>query len=74
MQFDGGSTDGVGTGGFVIVDPRGREIVRAGCWFGRGLTNNEAEALACHKALMCLSKLTRSHPDLKVPVRVFGDS
>ena len=57
VQFDGGSTDGVGTGGFVIVDPHGKEIVRAGCWFGRGLTNNEAEALACREALMCLSNL-----------------
>ena len=74
MQFDGGSTDGVGTGGFVIVEPRGKEIVQAVCWFGRGLTNNEAEALACREALTCLSNLARSRPNLKVPVGVFGDS
>ena len=57
VQFDGGSTDGVGTGGFVIVEPHGKEIVWAVCCFGRGLTNNEAEALACCEALTCLSNL-----------------
>ena len=64
----------MGTGGFVIVDSCGREIVRAGRWFGRGLTNNEAEALACREALTCLASLARARPELRLPARVFGDS
>ena len=44
VQFDGGSAEGVGTGGFVIIDPGGEEVIRAGKYFGPGLTNNEAEA------------------------------
>ncbi|MCG8385512.1 MAG: hypothetical protein MJA30_08235 [Cytophagales bacterium] len=35
VQFDGGSIGGVGTGGFVIIDSSGKEIVRVGHWFGQ---------------------------------------
>ena len=54
LQFDGGSQGGVGTGGFVILDGAGREVVRAGKYFGEGLTNNEAESLALKEAMQCL--------------------
>ena len=54
VQFDGGSVEGVGTGGFTIVGPDGAELVRAGKFFGEGYTNNEAEALAMMEALNCL--------------------
>ena len=74
VQFDGGSTGGVGTGGFVIVDSQGVEVVRAGKWFGNGLTNNEAEALACREAIACLARLQQQRPELRLPARVFGDS
>ncbi len=46
VQFDGGSQDGHGTGGFVILDDQGNEIVRVGRYYGPGRTNNEAEAFA----------------------------
>ncbi len=46
LQFDGGSCSGIGSGGFVIVDPQGEEIMRGGAYFGPGHTNNEAEARA----------------------------
>ena len=41
-QFVGGSEDGLGTGGFVIIDGNGKEIVRMGTYYGSGQTNNEA--------------------------------
>ena len=46
VQFDGGAQDGHGTGGFVILDTDGNEIVRVGRYYGPGRTNNEAEAFA----------------------------
>ena len=57
VQFDGGSAGGVGTGGFVIVDAEGVEVVHAGKYFGPGMTNNEAKALACREAIACLARL-----------------
>ena len=57
VQFDGGNTGRVGTGGFMIVDSQEVEVVRAGKWFGNGMTNNEAKALACCKAIACLARL-----------------
>ena len=51
VQFDGGSTDGIGTGGFVILDGDDNEIVRAGRFYGPGRTNNEAESFAMRDAL-----------------------
>lgn len=66
--------DGMGTGGFVIVDGEGHEVVRVGKFFGPAHTNNEAEALALAEALLCLSSLRRSHAALRLPVRVWGDS
>ena len=74
VQFDGGSTGGVGTGGFVIVDAQGAKVVRAGKWFGNGIANNEAEGLACHEAIACLARLQQQRPELRLPARVFGDS
>ena len=41
-QFDRGSEEGLGTGGFVIIDGAGKEIVRMGTYYGSGRTNNEA--------------------------------
>ena len=74
VQFDGGAQDGHGTGGFVILDDGGKEVVRAGRYYGPGRTNNEAEAFAMRDAMQCLAKLRRSRPALGKPVRVFGDS
>ena len=74
VQFDGGSVEGVGTGGFTIVGPDGAELIRAGKCFGEGYTNNEAEALAMMEALNCLEQFRRESPQLAVPVRVWGDS
>ena len=51
VQFDGGSADGVGTGGFVILDGDGHKVVRAGRFYGPGRTNNEAESFAMQDAL-----------------------
>lgn len=51
IQFDGGSQDGYGTGGFVILDKDRREIVQAGRYYGPGRTNNEAEAFAMRDAI-----------------------
>ena len=30
VQFDGGAQDGVGTGGFIILDGKGKEVVCTG--------------------------------------------
>ena len=51
VQFDGGSAEGHGTGGFVILDCEGQEIIRVGRYYGPGRTNNEAEAFALRHAL-----------------------
>lgn len=74
VQFDGGSQDGHGTGGFVILDSKGNEVIRAGRYYGPGRTNNEAEAFAMRDAVQCLSRLKKRNPGLDHPVRVFGDS
>lgn len=73
VQFDGGSQDGHGTGGFVILDQDNKEIVRAGRYYGPGRTNNEAEAFALRDALACLARITDRVGSM-CPVRVFGDS
>ena len=51
VQFDGGAQDGIGTGGFVILDGEGKELVRIGRHYGPGRTNNEAEAFAMRDAV-----------------------
>ena len=36
VQFDGGSEDRLGTGGFVIIDGEGKDIIRMGTYYGAG--------------------------------------
>ena len=69
VQFDGGSQDGHGTGGFVVLDHNKKEIVRVGCYYGPGRTNNEAEAFALRDAMLFLARR-----GVNYPIRVFGDS
>ena len=57
VQFDGGAQDGVGTGGFVILDKNEKEVVRVGRFYGPGRTNNEAEAFALRDAMQCVARL-----------------
>ena len=58
MAFDGGaSKEGEATAGFIIVNSRGKEVVRRGVVLGPGLTNNEAESAACLAALRELAQL-----------------
>ena len=38
----------------MILDGAGKEVVRAGKYFGEGMTNNEAESLALKEAMECL--------------------
>lgn len=64
----------MGTGGFVILDPEGKEVIRVGRYYGPGRTNNEAEAFAMRDAIQCLARLARTRPSLQVPARAFGDS
>ena len=64
----------MGTGGYVILDGEGQEVVRAGRYYGPGRTNNEAESFAMRDAVHCLQTLVDSRPDLRLPVRIFGDS
>ena len=61
-------------GGFVILDGEGQEVVRAGRYYGPGRTNNEAESFAMRDAVYCLQALVDSRLDLRLPVRIFGDS
>ena len=56
------------------MDGDGNEVVRAGRFYGPGRTNNEAESFAMRDAVQCLLSLLESRPDLKLPVRMFGDS
>ena len=74
VQFDGGSEDGLGTGGFVIIDGEGKEVVRMGTYYGSGRTNNEAEMFAARDCMASLAKLSKKMPQLLLPIRVFGDS
>ncbi len=74
VQFDGGSQNGVGVGGFVIVTSHGSELVRAGAYYGVGFTNNEAEAYSMRDAMDCLAALRSTNPGLRLPVRMWGDS
>jgi ribonuclease HI len=75
LLFDGGSSKGVGTAGFVIIDTKGNEIERTGILLEQGSTNNEAESAALHYALIRLTELEdQSHPYLSEHVRIFGDS
>ena len=73
IQFDGGSQDGHGTGGFTIIDETGRELIRAGLYYGPGYTNNEAEATALMNACECYQKMLNS-TQKNLPVRIWGDS
>ena len=61
-------------GGFVILDGNGKEVIHAGCYYGPGQTNNEAESFAMQDTAHCLQSLIDSRPDLRLPVRIFGDS
>ena len=58
----------------MILDMDGKEVVRAGCYYGPGWTNNEAESFAVRDTLQCFSKLIQERPSLRHPIRVFGDS
>ena len=62
----------------MIVDSGGKEVVRAGKFFGGGMTNNEAESLALKEAMDCLLEARQQEARwgwaLDAPVRVFGDS
>ena len=73
-QFDGGSGEGLGTGGFVIIGGNGEEIIRIGTYYGSGQTNNEAEMFAARDCIAILAKLSKKMPQLQLPIRVFGDS
>ena len=61
-------------GGFVILDGKGKEVVRAGRYYRPGQTNHKAESFEMRDAVHCLQALVDSHPDLRLPVRIFGDS
>ena len=52
----------------------GKEVIRAGRYYGPGRTTNEAESFAIQDALQCLSKLVQERLSLRRPVQVFGDS
>lgn len=56
------------------MDSEGKEVVRAGRYYGPGRTNNEAEAFAMRDAVECLARIRHRRPELDLPVRVFGDS
>ena len=73
-QFDGGSEEGHGTGGFVILDGGGHEVLRMGAYYGASRTNNEAEMFAARDLMAVLVKLSNQRPDLRIPIRIFGDS
>ena len=60
-------------GGFIILDGDGKEIVHAGCYYGPGRANNNMESFAMWDAVLCLQSLIDSRPDLRLPVRIFGD-
>ena len=61
-------------GGSMILDMDGKEVIRAGGYYGPGQTNNEAKSFAIWDALQCLSKLVQERPSLRRPIQVFGDS
>ena len=45
-----------------------------GRYYGPSKTNNEAEMFALRDSLAALASLLPSRPDLRLPVRAFGDS
>ena len=58
----------------MVLDDQGKEVVRAGRYYGPGRTNNEAEAFAMRDSVQCLAKLRQTRDNLAKPARVFGDS
>ena len=61
-------------GGFVILDGDGKEVIRARHYYGPGQTNNEAENFVMWDAVHCLQSPIDPHPDLRLPVSIFGNS
>ena len=56
------------------MDGEGQEVIRAGRYYRPGQTNNEAESFAMRDGVHCLQALVDSRPDLRLLVRIFGDS
>ena len=61
-------------GGFIILDGDGKEVIRAGRYYGPEQTNNEVESFVMRDAVHCLQSLINSQQDLRLPVRIFGNS
>ena len=74
VKFDGGSEDGLGTGGFVIIDSEGKEVIRIRTYYWPRRTNSKAEMFAARDCMAVLAKLSKKMPQLLLPIRVFGDS
>ena len=51
-------------GRFIILDGDSKEVIHAGCYYGPGQTNNEAESFVMWHAVHCLQSLIDSQPDL----------
>ena len=45
-----------------------------GAYYGASRTNNEAEMFAARDLMAVLVKLSNQRPDLRIPIRIFGDS
>ena len=45
-----------------------------GTYYGAGRTSNEAEMFAARDHMATLAKLSNRDPQLRLPIRVFGDS
>ena len=61
-------------GGFIILDGNRKEVIHTRRYNGPGQTNNEADSFAMWDVVHCLQSLIDCRPDLRLPVRIFGNS
>lgn len=59
VQFDRGSQKIYSIGKLIILDSKGNKMVRAGCCYGLGLTNNKMKSFKLWKTYDCLDKLAQ---------------
>ena len=73
--FDGGKRKSKAGGGYTVLSPEGKWVAGEAMYYGKGVTNNEAEGKACLAALESLEGLVEKHPSVAMEgVVLLGDS
>ena len=73
--FDGGKRKSKAAGGYTVLSPEGKWVAGEAMYYGKGVTNNEAEGKAYLAALESLEGLVEKHPSMAMDgVVLLGDS